>query len=296
LQAVIGGLLAAPRRLPSWMGHDTSTSTPAARGEHELVADHADAIARLIGRGGTATVIELGAGGGTTSEPLLQALVRRRVACDFCPADVSAAGLNATAKRLATVVPVDVKGHRPRIRPLLYADDDAFDAIAALAGPKTVLFIGGGFAELGPEEARAFLGTLRHALLPDDHVLLGVEQPRSSRAADDDDVTTAFHRLALQRLNREAGAHFDDAAFDHVHQWNEPRSRLAVYLQSAVHPHIALDRLGVTLQLRKGELIQTRCTHKHDDVTTLLTSAGFEPEAAFVDDAALFGVHVARAV
>ncbi|MDP2340805.1 MAG: L-histidine N(alpha)-methyltransferase [Deltaproteobacteria bacterium] len=297
---MIGGLLSHPRRLPSWLCHDaTTSSSPAARIEHRLIADHSDAIARLIGRGGHATVIELGAGSSTTSEPLLRALGKRRVACDYFPADVSAAGLNAAAKR-AAAVPVDVKQPRLRVRPLVCSDDDAFDAISALAGPKTVLFLGGGLAELGPEEARGFLTTLRRSLLPDDHVIVGVEHPPAHRwfsAANDDVVTSAFHRLALQRLNREAGAHFDDAAFDHISRWDPPRSRVEVFLESNVHQHIALDRLGVTLQLRKGELIQTRCSHKHEDhaITSLLEDVGFSSDAVFADAAGTFGVHVARA-
>ena len=305
VQAVIAGLLSAPRRLPSWIFYDergarlfeqmsAAPTNVAARVEQRVVADRAVDIASFIGATGRATVIELGAGTSKTSDPLLRALVTKGVVCDYCPADGSPAALNAVVKRLSLAYP------RVRMRPLVCTHDDAFDAIAAMPGPKTVLFFGGGLGDFSIEEASGFLATLRRSLLPNDYLVLGVDHTRDPRAlvaAYDDGITAAFNKNALRRLNKEAGAHFDEAAFDHVVRWDAQRSRVELALQSRTDQHVAVDRLGVTLRFRKGECISTWCSHKWDEetVANLLEQAGFSRDVAFVDDTGLFSVQLARA-
>ncbi len=296
------GLSSRPRRLPARLFYDARgsalfeaiTRLPEyylTRTELAIFRRHGDAIAERAGR--AATVVELGAGTGAKTRIILEALSCRYGPLAYYPIDVSATAL-AAARSLA--------GPAVAVHPLLGRHEPRLADAAALRGPKLALFIGSSIGNYDPPEAVALLARVRAALAPGDGLLLGADLRKSPRllvpAYDDAaGVTAAFNKNLLVRLNRELGADFDLHAFRHVALWNDGASRIEMHLESLRAQLVRIEGLGLTVRFYRGECVQTESSYKLSLPAQkhLLRSAGFEPQACWLDHRRWFAVHLARA-
>jgi dimethylhistidine N-methyltransferase len=250
--------------------------------EHEILESHAGEITDPLG-GGPCTVVDLGAGDGTKTRLLLAPLHGRCIRSAYAPIDISAAALRDVASRMSATFP------RLRITPV---QAEYFDGLRALhrrdAGTLLVLFLGSNIGNLEAPEAVGFLRTMRSALRPGDHVLVGFDLLKDLsllRAAYDDDsgVTAAFNLNLLARINRELDGDFDLEAFEHVATFDPERPAMEAWLRSRRRQRVQVA--GRSFRFEAGECIHTEisCKYRERDIAALAASAGFEEVGRYRD-------------
>jgi len=108
-------------------------------------------------------------------------------------------------------------------------------------------------------------------------------------------VTAAFNLNLLTRLNREAAANFDLAAFAHRALWNDLESRIEMHLVSRRRQHVTIG--GQVIRFEEGETIHTENSYKHsvDGMVGLAAPAGWTLEHRWLDQEARFAVLLFRA-
>lgn len=305
---VRNGLSRFPKRLPAYLFYDDVgsklyeqiTSLPEyylTRTEHSILEANAeDIVRRARGTDGSAlTIVELGAGSATKTETILRAAAACKAECLYVPVDISATALDLATRRLQNTIP------GVAVRPLLATHEQAFEAIRDLAPPVLSIFIGSSIGNYEDSEALELLGGLSGALDSQSWLLLGTDlrkSPARMLAAYDDsaDVTAAFNKNVLARINRELGGRFALHRFRHAARWNAEASRVEMHLVSLEEQEVEIEALSMRVRFRAGETIHTESSVKYDEprVRDLLTGSGFESHTTYVDANRLFAVHLAR--
>jgi uncharacterized SAM-dependent methyltransferase len=144
------------------------------------------------------------------------------------------------------------------------------------------------------------LRKLNSQLREDDALLLGTDLVKSKQtllAAYDDSegVTAAFNLNLLNRLNRDLGADFDRAWFQHLALWNQEDSRIEMHLESKRSQEVRIEAADLCLQFNRGETIHTENSYKFTDCTccTLLEQSGFDVEKTWKDAREWYAVTLA---
>jgi len=225
-------------------------------------------------------LIELGPGNGEK----LSTLVEHAPGATVHLIDVSAAALRAAALTIERACDV---------RPTTFIGtfQDGLRELPRRSRRRLVLFLGSNLGNFAPAEAQEFLRSIHASLAPGDALLLGADLVKSDSvllAAYDDPlgVTAAFNKNILVRMNRELGANFDLAAFDHRAIWNAAASRIEMHLVSLIDQRVAIPALELTVPFAAGETIWTESSHKYREAALrqLVEGAGFQEHAAWVHD------------
>lgn len=249
------------------------------------------AVAEEVGRRskpGTA-VVEYGASHERKACIVLDALPDPAA---YVPIDVAGVALAELAARLRDT------------RPNLAVYPLAADFLRALELPSHVetlpklgFFPGSTIGNLDPAAARGLLAQARCTLGPGAFFLVGVDlrkDPGILLSAYDDPagVTAAFNRNLLHRLNREAAADFDLAAFAHRAVWNEADSRIEMHLVSLRRQVVRVA--GRSFRFAEGESIHTENSYKHtlDSFAAMARQAGWRSFGIWTDQARLFSLHL----
>ena len=121
------------------------------------------------------------------------------------------------------------------VRPLVATHEQAFEVIRDLTPPVLGIFIGSSIGNYEHTEAQELLAGLSGALDATSWFQLGTDlrkSPARMLAAYDDsaDVTAAFNKNVLTRINRELGGRFVLHRFRHAARWNEEASRVEMHL------------------------------------------------------------------
>lgn len=301
LDLALEGLSRAPKTLPCTLFYDAEGSRLfericeleeyyIPRVERGILRARADDMARLAGPG--VEVIELGCGAATKTALLLDALARPAA---YVALDVSRDALLEATRRIAAA--------RPDLEVwAICADYLRPFTLPERAGPprkRLAFFPGSTIGNFAPEQARRFLRLMADLLGPGGDLIIGADLPKDARtleAAYDDaqGVTAAFNKNLLARLNREVGADFDLAAFDHLARFDVERSRIEMYLVSAREQRVRLGAREV--RFAAGERIHTEDSYKYSlaALRGFAADAGFEPLEAWTDPEGLFSVHYLR--
>ncbi|MBD0418875.1 L-histidine N(alpha)-methyltransferase [Streptomyces sp. TRM S81-3] len=278
---VLTGLTGTPKTLPPKWFYDARgselferiTALPEyypTRAEREILAGRSGEIAAATG---ARTLVELGSGSSEKTRYLLDALTGLRC---YVPVDVSESALTQAGRALVAQRPaLDVHA--------LIADFTAGLTLPATAGPRLVAFLGGTIGNLLPAERAAFLSSVRSLLSPGDALLLGTDLVKDERVlvrAYDDaaGVTAAFNKNVLSVINRELGADFDPAAFDHVALWNAGREWIEMRLRSRTAQTVKVQELDLAVDFEAGEELRTEVSAKFrkDGVRSELSTAGLD--------------------
>jgi L-histidine Nalpha-methyltransferase len=293
-EVAVERLFATPRSLPSFLLYDAEGSRLFSRimelpeyyltrTEREILERNANAIVEPL-RGQRVMVIDVGAGDGTKTRILVDALRRAGSDVAYAAVDVSVDALEDLAARtreqLPDVVFEGVVAH--------YEDGVRFLAGRHPDRKRLALFLGSNVGNLVHTDARALFRSLSSALKEGDHALVGfdlLKDPETLRRAYDDSagVTAAFNLNLLRRLNRELGADFDLSAFRHHAFFDPRRSALESWLVSTRAQRIEIA--GRTLELAAWEGIQTETAFKYreHEITAFASDAGFQSRAVFSD-------------
>ena len=294
-----------PRQLPSHYFYDDLGSAlfdaicrlpwyAITRAEKRLLAAHGrDILCRIR----PASIVELGPGSGEKLRLLLDAALTRGDAIDVHLVDVSRSALEAAAKTIGELDEVRVMTHQATYEAGL------IDAAAQTGGRTLVAFLGSNIGNFDPPGAAAFLHNVRASLSVGDALLLGVDLVKPAgvltRAYDDPlEVTAAFNRNLLVRINRELGGDFDLDSFDHRAVWNAARSRVEMHLVARTAQRLRVPAAGLDFQMAAGDVIWTESSYKYrpEDIATVLEPCGFRAIDQWIDSEDAFALALAEAI
>ena len=261
------------------------------RAEFAIFRTHGAAIGAALGGAGGAsfTLVELGAGDGAKTELLLRELLAAGSDFTYAPVDISAGAMSGLVASLATKLPA------LRVVPVVESYADALDQLRTRSGRKAVLFLGSNIGNFGPAERLDFLRQLAAPLGEDDRLLIGFDlrkDPRRIRAAYDDaqGITAAFNLNLLTRLNRELGADFDLARWQHYTDYEPLTGAVRSFLVSTEAQAIHFEALELTVPFAAWEVIHTENSYKftRPQIEGLAAEAGLRVVEFFTDGAGDF--------
>jgi len=295
---VVAGLTATPKRLSPKYFYDSIgsalferiTELPEyypTRREIGILNEHAGDIAGLIPPG--AALVEFGSGSSTKTRILLSAA---KTLAAYVPVDISAQFLHQQMAGL--------RREYPKVAMLPVAADftkpfDLPDAVQTM--PRAGFFPGSTIGNFEPHEAAAFLRHAARILGRGAAFIVGVDLVKDTQILkkaynDSQGVTAKFNLNLLTRINRELGAKFNPACFEHHAFFNRDRSRIEMHLASLKRQRIKV--CGECIEFRAGETIHTENSYKYsiDSFRALARGAGWTPAAAWTDADNYFSVHV----
>lgn len=295
--AVLAGLQAAPKSLPSRFFYDAEGSELFERiteleeyyptkAEIALLETHAPEIAALAGS--NVCLVEFGSGSSRKTDRLIEKLT---LIDSYVPIDISDAALAGAVSRL--------RGRFPELRVMpLHGDFNGELALpkAARTRKKLGFFPGSTIGNFSRDEARDFMARCRNLLGCNSAFVVGVDLKKDTSillpAYDDSDgVTAAFNLNLLARINRELGGNFDLDAFAHEAIWNAEEGRIEMHIRSLADQRVEIS--GEAVSFVEGETIHTENSHKYgvEEFQALARASGWEPLQVWTGEDELFSVH-----
>lgn len=305
--ALINGLFAPQKQLPSWLFYDNTgcelydqiTRLPEyylTRAESEILREHSNDIVAVLQQGAKrVSIAELGAGTAQKTEWLLSALTQAQGASTYLACDIARAVLLQVSERISAAHPL------VEVRTCAGLHADAGPLLTQLPGRQALLFLGSSIGNYTDADAVGLLAEMRTLLRDDALLVLGTDlkkSPKLLQAAYDDaqGVTAAFNKNVLQRLNRELMAEFDPTMFRHVAHWNESTSNIELYLESCGVQRVRVNAFPCEIVLASGERILTETCAKYDEarVDRMLHDAGWKRVQSYRDRDEQFALHIAE--
>jgi dimethylhistidine N-methyltransferase len=268
LDDVLDGLSQKPKRLSPKYFYDRAGSILfdaicelpeyyPTRTELGILEANARAIADACGD--RVRLVEPGAGSETKARLLLAALGERCL--EYVPVDVARDHLEAGAARLAKDLP------HLRVVPRVMDFTELVLGPSDIAERSVVFFPGSTIGNFDPPEAQRLLLRFRRVAGENGAVVVGVDlkkDPAVLHAAYNDaqNVTAAFNKNVLVRMNRELGATFDLDRFHHYAFYEPVSGRIEMHLVSAQRQVVRIA--GRELCFDDGESINTERSYKYD--------------------------------
>lgn len=229
--------------------------------------------------------IEFGAGDGLKTKLLLNHLVKGNATFAYFPVDISENILDELKQDLETEFP------NLEVQPL---NTDYFGALKMMKEfnnrRNIILFLGSNIGNFHLEEAAVFLDELSNNCKPSDMMLLGVDLKKDSEvitAAYDDPngITAAFNLNLLKRMNRELGADFNTANFEHLTFYENKSGEVLSFLVSKNDQTVRFTDIDLKVNFKKGERIHTEISRKYDfaELESIAAKDGFEVIQHFID-------------
>jgi dimethylhistidine N-methyltransferase len=293
---LLAGLSARPRSVPPKWFYDTRGSELfeqicalpeyyPTRTEISLLEQHAADIARRIGP--RAEIVEFGAGAMRKVRIILKAL---NAPANYVPIDISGEHLLAATDSLRPDFPgMSVQA--------VVADFTQTVELPPRTGPgqRVGFYAGSSIGNFDPAQAAVLLKRFA-SWLGGGGLLVGVDlvkDPRILHAAYNDEagVTAKFNFNLWARANREAGADFELSQWMHSAFYNAPRQRIEMHLVSRRPQRVGFA--GQAFKFDEGDSVHTENSYKYtvDGFRRLARSAGWRPQAVWVDSRHYFSLH-----
>ncbi len=253
-------------------------------------------IARtVIERCDPVQLVELGSGASRKTRLLLDALSAHCDDACYVPVDVSEEMLRSSSETLRESYPgLSIHGivgdYEQHLRHLPAADE------------RMVIFLGSTIGNFTEIEARRFLRAVRAQLRKGDHLLIGfdlVKPVEVLNAAYNDaaGITAEFNRNVLRILNRELGADFEIAAFEHEAFFNAADSQIEMHLRPSRPQRVTVEAAELTVDFAAGESVRTEISRKFSraSATSLLSAGGFATAGWYEPANGYFGLALASA-
>ena len=255
----------------------------------ERVADE------LIAATGASELVELGSGSAAKTRLLLDAMARAGTLQRFVPVDVTERVVRESAAELTREYPgLAVHG-------LIGDFERHLDRLPPASGPRLLAFLGGTIGNLAPASRARFLRTIAGLLSDEDHLLLGtdlVKDRATLEAAYDDSagITAEFNRNILHVINRELGANFDPAGFQHVARFDAQNEWIEMRLRAREVQEVVLPAIALKVRFAAGEELRTEISAKftRERVAAELSAAGLVLAAWHTDENDWFALSLAR--
>lgn len=243
-------------------------------------------MAACVGK--NAHVVEFGAGAGTKTRLLLDALKAPK---SYIAIDISADFLQSSMAALAADYPgIDII---PIVGDFMDAQNLAGTELPS--GNRLAFFPGSTIGNLLDSEIITFLTAVRAMLGDKAQFLIGFDLVKAEDilvpAYDDAaGVTAAFNLNLLARINRELDGSFDTDTFAHEARWNEAAGRIEMHLVSQQDQTVGVN--GGRFTFAKGETIHTENSRKFqlDGFESLAAEAGWQFREVWTDPKGYFAV------
>ncbi len=263
------------------------------RTELAILERHGEDI--LDAAGADIVLAELGSGSSAKTRSLLGRLLDHQGPSTYIPVDVSGDFLATVATELQHQFP------GLTVDPIAAEYAAGLSAIGERPGRKLVLFLGSSIGNFEPDEQVGLLRAACNALAPGDAFLLGTDLVKDAEVLeaaynDEAGVTAAFNLNILTHLDREMNAANDHDAWRHVALWNPEQSRIEMHLEATRDTVLEYTQAHVRRPFAKGERIHTENSYKFtpEQVTAMVTKAGWTLERSWLDEKAWFGLHLLR--
>lgn len=254
------------------------------RCEYEILTTHKADLVHYFTEGKKPfTLIELGAGDGTKTELLLEALSNAHATFTYSPVDISSNVLGELSSRLS------VRHPGLDLQPIHASYQDALEHLPS-STRKVLLFLGANIGNMTVEEASEFIKSTASRMAKRDVMVIGFDlkkDPRIIHRAYDDSrgVTRDFNLNLLTRLNKTLGAKFDLSQFSHYPDYNPQNGTASSYLVSMRDQDVHIAALNKTIHFSQWETIHTEISQKYDllMIEKMLTNAGLDITDLFFD-------------
>ncbi|HEY3133804.1 MAG TPA: L-histidine N(alpha)-methyltransferase [Gemmatimonadaceae bacterium] len=251
-------------------------------------------ISEIVSAVRSCSLVELGAGSATKTRIILDEMRASGCAECYVPVDVSKDFLEATAIQLRADYP-DVE-----ITPVVSDITEPF-ALPPVASPTLVAFLGSTIGNFPREQAVRLLSHIASEMGPTDRFLLGADLIKNpaviNRAYNDSKgVTAAFNLNILARLNRELGADFPIADYEHRAFYSSENHRVEMHLIARRAHKVVIPEIG-EISFEQGESIRTELSYKYDRpmLEDILSASGLKIEKWMPADDDSFALALARA-
>ncbi|MFT5618082.1 MAG: L-histidine N-alpha-methyltransferase [Arenicella sp.] len=230
-------------------------------------------------------LIELGAGNGKKTKLLLEELTKRKAKFQFSPIDISAEAMQELETNILPNFP------NLDFNPLVADYFEALDSLEEYPNQrKVVMFLGANIGNYSREQSIDLINQISARLQPNDLLLIGFDlkkHPQTVRTAysDPSGITKAFNLNLLERMNRELGANFNIAHFDHYAVYEPISGEARSYLVSQKHQKVHFEVLNLTFEFAQWEMIHTEISRKFDisQIEDLAKSTNFQIVNHFKD-------------
>lgn len=111
-------------------------------------------------------------------------------------------------------------------------------------------------------------------------------------------VTAEFNKNVLKVVNRELGADFDPAGFDHVALWDPEREWIEMRLRAREAHTVKIPDLDLLVAFEAGEELRTEVSAKFrkEGIGAELAAAGLRMDQWWTDSGDRFALSLATAV
>ncbi len=263
------GLLSLPRSLPPKYFYDERGSqlfeqvcdTPEyypTHTEEKLLLRHGKEI---ITQAKPDEIMELGSGNAQKTRQLFDACEETDHTCSYAPLDVCEPMLQSVSEQLqADYSWLDVN-------PLVGDYHAGLEHLPKARGTRLFVFLGGTIGNFYPGQARNFINDIKTSMRPGDFLLLGADRIKDSHVLDaayndKKGATAAFNLNVLNVLNRELGADFNPANFQHEAEFNSAHNRIEMHVVSNCDHVVHLQKIDEEITFHQGDSILTEVSHK----------------------------------
>jgi L-histidine Nalpha-methyltransferase len=241
-------------------------------------------------------LVELGAGSAEKSRLVIDAMEEAGTGDLYVPVDVSGEFLHDTARRLRA------EYESLRVEPEVADISVPFDLPGDLPRPAWIALLGSTIGNFPPREAARLLGRVADQLRPGDRFLMGVDlRPgpgksveRLERAYNDErGVTADFNLNVLRVLNRDLGADFDLAAFEHRAFYDPREHRIEMHLVAKSPQEARVGDEIVRIEASESIRTELSCKHERTSIEALFAEAGLCVERWQEDEDGAFALVLA---
>lgn len=262
------------------------------RAERAILDARATQIADLAG---TTVLVELGSGSASKTRRLMDAKRDAGTLDAYVPVDISEEITRNTATRLTDEYP------GLRVHGVVCDYETHLERIPREPGG-LIAFLGGTLGNFHPQVRRSFLARIASLMYPEDRFLLGTDlvkdRARLEAAYNDQaGITAEFNKNVLRVMNRELGADFDPAGFDHVAFWDDVNSWIDIRLRSLADQTVTVPAIEMTVEFAEREEMRTEISSKftREQLEAIYAEVGLELVEWWTDPEDLFALSLARA-
>lgn len=253
--------------------------------DNEIFAEQTKALAKtLIENNEPFDVLELGAGDATKSTYLLQEWQNSGADFTYYPIDISSSMISYLETEMPKRIP-NLKVHGLSGEYL----EQVQEAHRISKRKKVILFLGSSIGNFELHEAHNFLRKLYDEIQSGDVVLVGFDLKKNPHQIlkaynDSEGITRDFNLNLLDRINKELGADFDVAKFEHFPIYNPLTGACRSFLISQEAQKVNFDD-GTFIEFDAFEAIDMELSQKFSiyDIDRIAMRIGFKKSPYFFD-------------
>lgn len=237
-------------------------------------------------------VVEFGAGALKKIRPLLESI--RTIEC-FTPIDIADGFLQTQSAALQKEFP------NLAIQPIIADFTETVQLPKRSPECRLGFFPGSTIGNFSPVEARQFLCNVSETLGPRGYLLIGVDTKKSPNVLhlaynDSQQLTAAFNKNLLTRINRELNANFVIDQFEHYAFYNTTLGCVEMHLVSRRNQQVTIDNLS--FPFAAGESIHTESSFKYsvDEFRSLARSAHWRTDRSWISEDGYFSLHLLQSM